>query len=109
MGDLFDVADAHRERADEMRVRLPRVEGANGIAVALADKVVSVDLFDKPTTVAKIWDRMVLGLAIELLDIQDTGCQASQEDVLSHLHSLRQMDSPASSAGWFGRSVSFPR
>ena len=108
-GNLSDAADAHRERVDEVRARLPHVEGASGIAVALADKIVSLDVFDKPATLQKVWDRLISGLAMDSLEISDTGRQASHADILSQLYMLRQMDFRPSSAGRSGRGVSIPR
>ena len=54
-----------------MRLRQPRRAGKD----ALGGKVVSVDLFDKPATLAKLWDRLLQGIALDAL--ADSKCRAS--------------------------------
>jgi hypothetical protein len=67
-GAMADTYDAHRGRLDEFRDRLKYVEGAVGLAVALGGKVVSVDVFDKPATCRKVWDRLLTGVVMEALE-----------------------------------------
>jgi hypothetical protein len=67
--NLSDTLDTHRDSVEALRRNLPYVEGSSGIAVAIGGKVVSVDLFDKPTTLQKLWDRLADGIAIDALEI----------------------------------------
>jgi hypothetical protein len=39
-------------------------------------RVVCLDVFDKPATLAKLWDRLTQGLALDALEHGDTACQA---------------------------------
>ena len=66
---------AHRERVEELRGMLLYPENACGIAIAVQGKVVCLDIFDKPAILAKLWDRLVQGLALDALE-HDTSCQA---------------------------------
>jgi hypothetical protein len=87
--NLSDAVRNRRKRIDELRVRLPYVDGASGIAVALGNRVAALDLFDKPVTLKKVWDRLVLGLGLEL---PGADRQIGREDVLTQLYSVREMN-----------------
>ncbi len=45
--------------------RLPAPEGAHGAAFAYGGKVIGFDLFDRPTTLAALWPKLVLAYAID--------------------------------------------
>ncbi len=74
-----------------MRRGLPHVEGASGIAAALAGKVVAVDLFDKPATMAKLWHRLVQGLVLDVATTGDEARRATASDVAVKLYALKDM------------------
>ena len=44
------------------------MEGAVGVALAVGTKVVCVDVFDKPATCQKAWDRLLSGCIVDALD-----------------------------------------
>jgi hypothetical protein len=60
---------------------LKYVDGASGVAVAIGEKVVVVDLFDKPSTCQKVWDRMLSGVVFDALEAGETDKFASAADV----------------------------
>ena len=62
MSDTFETNPA---RLDEFRERLKYVEGATGVAVAVGKKVVALDLFDKPATCGRVWDRLLSGVVMD--------------------------------------------
>lgn len=65
------MADTYEGLADKMtdyRENLKYPEGAVGVAVAVGPKVVCVDVFDKPTTCQKAWDRLLSGCIIDALE-----------------------------------------
>jgi hypothetical protein len=65
MSDTYiKVAD----RMTEYRDRLKYPEGAVGVAVAVGPKVVCIDVFDKPLTCQKAWDRLLSGCIVEALE-----------------------------------------
>jgi hypothetical protein len=78
--NLSDTLDTHRERVDNLRGGLACPEGAAGIAVAMNGRAVCFDIFDKATTLAKLWDRLVQGLALDALEYGDTGSPTSGTD-----------------------------
>jgi hypothetical protein len=52
----------------EYREQLKYPEGAIGAAVAVGPKVVCLDVFDKPATCQKAWDRLLSGSIVDALD-----------------------------------------
>ena len=90
-GNMSDVLGVLREAAEGLRRGLPYAEGALGIAVALGGKVVGIDLFDKPATMAKTWDRLVQGLVLDAAATPDTARRASGSDVAVKLYMTRNM------------------
>ena len=70
--NMSDVFVNHPQVVQELRQELPYPEGASGIAAAINGKVVGIDLFDKPDTLQKVWDRLVvLGLTLDYLDLRN--------------------------------------
>ncbi len=67
-GAMADTYDRYRDRMAEFRGRLRCAEAATGVAVAVGGKLVSVDLFDKPATCRKAWDRMLTGVVLDALE-----------------------------------------
>jgi hypothetical protein len=88
--NLSDALETHRSAAEDLRHRLPRPEGASGIAVVLDGKVVSVDIFDGPSTLAGIWDRLVQGLALDMLEVRDSEPQPCAMSISARLYRLRE-------------------
>lgn len=87
--NMSDTLETHRETVEEVRGRLQYPEGATGIAVVMDGKVASVDIFDKSATLAKLWDRLVQGVALDALEVADTGRWASTSDILVRLYKVK--------------------
>jgi hypothetical protein len=81
MENLSDALEVHPGTAEDLRRKLPYPEGASGIAVALGGRVVSVDVFDKPATLEKLWDRLVQGVALDALESCDPGSLADGTEI----------------------------
>ena len=99
---MSDTYDAYRNRLTEFRERLPYVEGAAGIAVAVRGKIVSVDLFDKPATCRKVWDRLLTGVIMDALEAgsaEKVAGTAEVQEVLSALRDAPWQQAPAVGAG----------
>jgi hypothetical protein len=65
------MADTYDNLADRMtayREKLKYPEGAVGVVVAVGPKVVCVDVFDKPATCQKAWDRVLSGCIVDALE-----------------------------------------
>jgi hypothetical protein len=78
---MSDTFDTYRDQLTEYRERLKYVEGATGMAVAVGAKIVAVDLFDKPSTCRKVWDRLLSGVVFDALESPRTEQHASASDV----------------------------
>jgi hypothetical protein len=80
-GAMSDAFDAYQDQIASFREKLPYVEGAAGIAVALGARVVSIDLFDKPSTCRKVWERLLSGILFDALEAEPSDPRASVADV----------------------------
>ena len=78
---MSDTYETYQERLVEFRERLKYIEGATGLAVAVGKTVVALDLFDKPSTCAKVWDRLLTGVVLDALEKATTDQVAQQADV----------------------------
>jgi len=57
----------------------------------LGGKAVSVDIFDKPETLAKLWGRFVDGIVFDALEDPDTRRRAAGNDFSVKLYNLKGM------------------
>jgi hypothetical protein len=95
--NLSDTLDTHRSRVEDLRRNLPYVEDSSGIAVAIGGQTVGIDIFDKPATLEKIWDRLVQGIAIDALEIcmitrRTSGTDRSVKLYMSRVKRWRQVE-----------------
>ena len=88
MSDCFDTL---QDQIGEFREWLKYVEGATGVAIAVAGQVVSFDVFDKPATCQKIWDRLLSGAALDALESDQPGPNAAVVDVQRLLDATREL------------------
>ena len=65
---MSDAFDSHQDSIAAYREQLKYVNGASGVAVAIGERVVSVDLFDKPSTCEQVWDRLLTGVVFDALE-----------------------------------------
>ena len=57
--------------------------------MAVGKKVVALDVFDKPSTCAKVWDRLLTGVALDALEADSSAPAADPADVEQLLSRLR--------------------
>jgi hypothetical protein len=86
---MSDTYDRHQDRLGEFREQLKYVDGATGLAVAVGPLVVAVDLFDRPSTCRKVWDRLLTGVVMDALEAAQSEKFASPSDVEGLIASLR--------------------
>ena len=92
-GNMSDIFREHPTVVQELRRDLQYPEGASGIAVAIDGRTVGIDLFDKPETLRKVWDRLVvLGFTLDYLDVCDTDRLADEAEkpVRVYMEALRE-------------------
>ena len=78
---MADAFDTYQDQVSEFRDKLKYVEGASGMAVVVGKKVVGCDLFDKPSTCRKVWDRLLSGLVFDALDAKEANETAETSDI----------------------------
>jgi hypothetical protein len=78
---MSDAFVSYQDRIDEYRDALKYVDGACGLAVGVAGRIVSVDFFDKPATCQRIWDRLLSGVVFDALSAPTTDHEATAADV----------------------------
>jgi hypothetical protein len=86
---MADTYHDYQERMTEFRERLKYVEGATGVAVAVGKDVVAMDLFDKPSTCRKAWDRLLTGVVMDALEAGQAEKEVHAADVQALLTRLR--------------------
>ncbi len=99
---MSDTYESHSNKLAEFRDRLEYVEGATGLAVAVGNKVVSVDVFDKPATCRKVWDRLMTGMIMDALEPGEQAATPGTEDVqkvLAALENAPWKEAPTVGAG----------
>lgn len=69
MSDMFDACEEFILLSKE---ELPYVDGATGIAIAVGNKVLKLDAFDKATTCEAVWDRLLSAAVLEALNVGET-------------------------------------
>ncbi|MBV9126212.1 MAG: hypothetical protein JO112_22920 [Planctomycetes bacterium] len=87
---MADTYGAYQHRLTEFRERLKYVAGASGLAVAVGGKVVSVDLFDRPATCGKVWDRLLTGVVLDALEAGPRPEHAGPDAVQEVVAALRE-------------------
>jgi len=78
---MSDTFDTYKKQVAEFQDKLKYVDGASGMAVAVGNRIVAVDLFDKAPTCRKVWDRLMSGYVLDALESQADECQAEASDV----------------------------
>ena len=78
---MADTFEKYKDRMNEFREKLQYVDGAAGMAVALGKKIVAVDLFDKPSTCRKVWDRLMSGYVLDAFEAKGEEGHAEVADV----------------------------
>ncbi len=99
---MADTYTACAPKLAEYREHLRYVEGASGLAVAVGEKIVTLDFFDKPATCQKVWDRLLSGAVMDALEAEGVQRQADRKDVeelLARLQASSWRPAPAVGEG----------
>ena len=101
-GAMSDAFDGFQEQIETYRQSINYVKGASGFAVAIGDKLVALDLFDKPSTCEKVWARLLSGVVFDALEAGKTDHRAgvsNVEQLIADVAGLRWEQSPAIGEG----------
>ena len=85
---MSDTFLAYEKPVEEFRSKLGYVDGCTGMAAAIGDKVVVVDLFDKRSTCQQVWKRLISGLILDAIESGKQEKQATTADVETFLGKL---------------------
>jgi hypothetical protein len=87
---MSDSFISHQPLIDDYADQFQYPEGAAGMAVAIGDKIVAVDLFDNAATCQKVWRRLLSGFILDTMEptVAGTG-QVTQPAVEGTLAALR--------------------
>jgi hypothetical protein len=88
---MSDAFDGYKEQIESYQKCINYVDGATGFAVAIGDKVVAVDVFDKPSTCQKVWARLLSGVVFEALEAGKTDqspCVNKVEELIADVFGL---------------------
>ena len=89
---LSDTFDVYGLQIALYREHLKYASPATGLVVAIGEKLVSYDLFDKPATCQLVWDRLISGAVLDALENRHTACHhASGSDVQQLLTSIADL------------------
>ncbi len=88
---MSDTFENYKERVAEFQGKLKYVDGASGVAVAIGKQIVAVDMFDKPSTCQKVWNRLLSGFVLDALEAKADEAQVSAADVQTVLNTTNGM------------------
>ena len=99
---MSDTYADNRDRYQEFRTHMSYAEGATGLAVAIGSDIVALDLFDKPSTCRKVWDRLLSGFVMDALEAglpAQSPAPADVDALVKKLESAAWQESPAVGEG----------
>ena len=109
---MSDTYESNRDRFQEFRTHMSYAEGATGLAVAIGSAVVALDIFDKPSTCRKVWDRLLSGLVMDALEegqVTQSPAPAEVDALLKRLEAAAWQESPAVGEGREFRTDAGPK
>ncbi len=86
---MADSFQSRKPQIDEYSERFQYPDGASGLAVAIGDQIVAVDLFDNAATCRKVWKRLLSGFILDAVVPTASTGQATQTSVEDTLTALR--------------------
>jgi hypothetical protein len=67
-GALQDMYKDYASRLEDVLAEISAPDGCHGAAFAVDGKILAADLFDKPTTLKKLWSKLIKSYAMDALD-----------------------------------------
>jgi hypothetical protein len=86
--ELHQVYRDRKKQLDTAVSRLAAPEGCSGAVFTSGNRVLGLDLFDKPETLTKLWPKLVRSYAIDALEDEEPGTPLSSDKVREWLASL---------------------
>lgn len=86
---MADSYGAYQPQIDHYAEQILYPDGAAGLAVAIGDKIVAIDLFDNPVTCKKVWRRLLSGFIMDAMEPNAGTGQVAQPAVELMLAAMR--------------------
>lgn len=80
---LHDVFTDYAERLERYLERMTAPRGSNGIVVVIDGRIVGADMFDKASTLAKLWAKLLRSYAIDALEATSIGKEQLKAEAVS--------------------------
>ena len=102
---LTDGFDTLEDKLSQYRQHFPLHKDAAGVIVARGDRIVGMDLFDSPETLATLWPRLSDAYFFDALGNPQAGKQAKQELAQSFINHVGTHMRPRMSALGLGKEL----
>lgn len=86
---LADVQQARHGDVLDMVAGTTALPAQRGVAVAIGGRVTSIDLFDRPSTMASYWESLVQGYALDAIGAGGAAAPPGRQAVVKAFQSLR--------------------
>jgi hypothetical protein len=99
---MDDTYAGYQNELAEFRDHLKYPERAAGVAVCVGENVVALDVFDRPSTLEHVWDRLLSGYILDALVATESAEQPdakSVEELLATSRALQWEQTPAVGEG----------
>jgi hypothetical protein len=75
--DLYAAYEDHKDRLGELVSKLSPGPDCSGVAFAIGGRIAGVDIFDQPSTLEKLWRKLVGAYALDALEPHNSGTPIS--------------------------------
>jgi hypothetical protein len=106
-GAMSDIYEQHRSSVEEFIRAFTWKDGQVGVAFALADKILGLDLFDRPETMGRFFPKLVRSYALDALDAPETITAASSEALRRFVAQIGEAQHFSREALGVGKDVRF--
>ncbi len=105
---LLDAFEEVAPALESARSELTAPEGCNGVAFVIGGQIAGIDLFDKPSTLQKLWPKLVRAYAIDAWE-QPKGTKPTvgRAEVETCLRSIREAEVKEYDSPGMGRDLRF--
>jgi hypothetical protein len=86
--ELHQVYRDYGKKLDSVLQSIAAPEGCSGAVFASGDRILGMDLFDRPGTLQKLWGKITRGYAIDALEEEEAPAKVTSEQVRAWLQSL---------------------
>jgi hypothetical protein len=91
---MSDAISQRRSELDNLASKLPCPADALGVIVVINGQFAVMDIFDQPSTLAKLWDRLIVGYASDAISrVNASSASGSQFDAVALLDRANGIES----------------